>query len=114
MSQLGIPQRQAVNRVSRGLAAEGLIARGYDMTSGKIVNRLTRGLEGAGSPVSAVATVRLTAAATTAMPCLDGDAAVREFAYVGELHLSEVDVKRAAGAALARDGWNVDTRWGHA
>lgn len=113
-AKLGIPHRQAVNQVCHRLEAEGLVARRHDQDAGRIVNRLARGADIEGSSVSSVTTTPPAHDAAVRLLRLDGDAAVREFAYLGELQLSEDEVKLAVGAALVREGWNVGTRWGRA
>jgi hypothetical protein len=124
-ARLAITPRQQVNQICRALANNGLITRHHDPDAGKIVNRIRdavppKATKGSSlrpmlaSRTLAPAETRARAAASHRLRVLANEIEVREFAYAGELQLSENEVKRAVGAALQAEGWDVVTQWGHA
>lgn len=114
--ELGIAHRQAVNQTCRQLASTGVLVRRHDPAAGKIVNRLADAAVRAAAP--AAPPHQLTnppgSIQVSRLVTLDGGEALRRFVYAGEAELTEDQVKQAMEAALRREGWEVDTRWGRA
>lgn len=113
--QLGIAPRQTVNQICLQLARQGVLVRGVDRATGRFVNRLADA-----SSVPAPAAPRPPRAGLTdAMPAsrrvtIEVAEEIRRFAYAGEVHLTEDQVKEALEAMLRNEGWRVGTHWGRA
>ena len=111
---LNVPQRQAVNQVCRRLELNGSVQRQRDRARGKIVNYIL----GTVPEVRPLGDERPFDVARhdslpTAVITLADVNAVREFAYGGEVSISEDEVKHAVQQCLIASGWDVDVRWGH-
>lgn len=111
---LNVPQRQAVNQVCRQLELNGSVQRQRDRARGKIVNYI-RGTAPVVPPSGDERPVDLAHhdSLPTAVITLADANAVREFAYGGEVGISEDEVKHAVHQCLIARGWDVDVRWGH-
>jgi hypothetical protein len=111
-----MPHRQAVNQICRQLMKQGVVIRQPDPVTGKIVNRLVEHVadrqDALPPPERTSPTAALTGPARYVR--LNGEEAVRQFAYVGEVGLTEDQVKRTVAEILRADAWAVDMRWGRA
>jgi len=100
---LGITPRQQVNQICRALATAGIVSRREDLLS--VVTPKA-------SASMAQVTTAIKAAATGQAVVISSEASIWQFAYAGEVGLSEDQVKKAVTAALQGQGWRVNTRWG--
>ena len=118
---LQIYPRQQVNQMCNSLKSQGVVCRDRDWSrGGKIVNRLTnRSSTGQATTAFSITNTHIMMPESQKLPesnrvvLLNGEAAVRQFGYDGELGTTEDQVKRAVATALLGEGWEVDVRWGH-
>lgn len=115
-TRLQIRPRQQVNQICRALEAGGVISRQKDYSLGKIVNRwLGSAGDSNKTPLSSKAAVGAGVGADQVrgrIVLLGDEANVRQFAYAGEVGLSEDNVKLAVTICLRQEGWEVETKWG--
>jgi hypothetical protein len=120
---LSIRPRATVNRICRELEREGMIRRRAEGMEWKIVNRWVS------SPLPPPPEVPPPRPVEVLPPDRDqpvdmprdpgvrmvplSDDTVRTFVYEGTASLSEDQVKVVLKAALEKEGWKVDVRWGH-
>jgi hypothetical protein len=108
--ELGIAPRQSVNQTCRQLASSGVLVRRHDPTAGKILNILA---SAAASTTTRQPTSYPAASfQNSRLVTLDGQEALQQFVYTGEIGLTEDQVKQAVGVVLRREGWKDVTRWG--
>lgn len=96
---LGI-NRVQINAICHHLASVGKIRRGTPVSGGKIHNWLITEPDDV-PPIEPIV-------------WLSDSYAAQQFAYAGDTHLTEDQVKAAVKQALEAQGWHAEVRWGHA